>query len=419
MTNWLTETVSRGIDASDWLAENRRQSLLKLQDRTWPTRKTEAWRYVPLGTLERLQPAVASSAGYSAEAIPDLTTLDLVFVNGELLSLPDNLPAGVTIEPLAEVSSRQQAWAESVFNAAKPDRHLFGLANDVLAKAGVVIAVAEGVQLAEPIRLLHWQNGGEAHSRHLVQLADGSSATVIEQHLGDAASFNTSFAEYLIGARAELQHYRFALQTGAAINIGGCHFNLADHSQLRSTLVGFGSDLARLDVDINHTGEHAEVLQNAIYLLAGKELFDLHTNVEHMRPNGITEQNVRGIVGDHGKAVFNGRIHIHRYAQKTLAELNNRNLLLTRTAEVNTKPELEIYADDVRCAHGATVAEMDDKALYYLQSRGVSEVDARIMLNFGFINELIEQIELEPLAAWLQAVLKDRFASLRQQVQGV
>ncbi len=414
MSNWLSRVIDSGSAAEDWLANQRADSLAKLQQRSWPTRKTEDWRYVPMANLERLQPATPDASQFQAQAIPGLECIEVVLVNGQLITLGDVEP-GLTITPLADLNAEQQVRASQCYNNAKPERHLFGLANDVLATNGVFIEVAAGARISKPVRLVHWQNGGEAHSRHLVALGDQAKLCVIEQHMGDAACFNTSFSEYQIGASAELEHFRFALQSGQCANIGGCHFNLTDHSRMHSTLVGFGSELARLDVDINHTGEHAQATQNAVYLLAGKELFDLHSNVEHQKPNGTTEENVRGIVGDHAKAVFNGRIHIHRHAQKTLAELNNRNLLLTRTAEVNTKPELEIYADDVRCAHGATVAELDDKALYYMRSRGIGEQDARIMLNFGFINELIDQMPLEPLAEWLRELLKDRFASVRKQ----
>jgi Fe-S cluster assembly protein SufD len=152
---------------------------------------------------------------------------------------------------------------------------------------------------------------------------------------------------------------------------------------------------------------------NAIYLLDGEEHFDLHTCVEHAVPHGTTEENIRGIVADRSQAVFNGRIHIHRDAQKTLAEMNNRNLLLSRRAQINTKPELEIYADDVKCAHGATVAEVNQTAVYYLMSRGISRNDALVMLNFGFINELVDQMPNQAIAQWLRPQLRERFAAMK------
>jgi Fe-S cluster assembly protein SufD len=177
-------------------------------------------------------------------------------------------------------------------------------------------------------------------------------------------------------------------------------------------LVGYGSELSRLDVDIHHAGEFADAKMNAIYLLAEGELFDLHSTIEHAMPNGTTEENARGIVGDKARAVFNGRIHIHRDAQKTLAELNNRNLLLSRRGVINTKPELEIYADDVKCAHGATVAEIDEASLYYLLARGISRSKALVMLNFGFIRELINDVRNEPIRDWLLPVLSERFSQM-------
>ena len=176
--------------------------------------------------------------------------------------------------------------------------------------------------------------------------------------------------------------------------------------------MGYGSELSRLDVDIIHAAEHAHAKMNAVYLLGYKEHFDLHTNIEHTMPNGTSEENARGIVGDKARATFNGRIHIHRDAQKTLAELNNRNLLLSRGGQINTKPELEIYADDVQCAHGATVAEISDEALYYLLSRGINKSKALVMLNFGFIQELVNQMPNKALANWLQPQLRARFEEM-------
>jgi Fe-S cluster assembly protein SufD len=290
---------------------------------------------------------------------------------------------------------------------------LFGLVNDVLAADGVVIDVAPGVQIAQPVRIVYRTSAGvQAHARVLVRLGAEAKLAVIEQAEGSDTCFSTYFSEYALGAGASLEHYRFALQTGSAMCVGGCHFSLADKSALNSTLVGFGSDLSRLDVDVIHAGEFAHAKMNAIYLLDGSELFDLHTTIEHAKPNGTTVENVRGIVADKAKAVFNGRIHIHRDAQKTLAELNNRNLLLSENAEINTKPELEIYADDVRCAHGATVAEIDKGALYYLQTRGISRSAAQVMLNFGFINELVDDMPNAALADWLRPLLRDRFARM-------
>jgi len=419
MSNWLENAVARADalaeNSSDWLAPKREASLALLREAKVPTRKTEAWKYTPVRALDQVNVSTSVTATLQAEKIADLDSLDLVFVNGEFDAMQSGtkLPAGVSIVRLCQADAVAQAWALEAFSKIKPSRHLFGLVNDVLATDGVIIDVAADSDVTQPLRIVNLlSQGSEAHTRVLVRIGERAKACVIEQFVGNETSFNTGFAEYDVAAHAELEHYRFATQTGEALSIGGCHFNLAEKVQLNSTLIGFGSNLSRVDVDVTHAGEHAFAKLNVIYLLDGKELFDLHSTIEHAVPNGTTEENVRGIVADRAKVVFNGRIHIHRNAQKTLAELNNRNLLMSDKAEINTKPELEIYADDVKCAHGATIAELDKKALYYMQSRGLTRSQAQVMLNFGFINELVEQMPNQALAEWLRPQLKDRFAAM-------
>ena len=413
MSAWLESALARAGQLDDWLAPKRQASLALLREASWPTRKTEAWKYTSLYPLQDASFTVQAAAPVTVEAIDGLDSIDLVFINGQLQSLPAELPAGLSVVSIKDAAAGDKAWALDAFASIKPARHLFGLVNDVLANSGVLIHVAENVTLERPLRIIHvLSEGAEAHSRVLVKLETGACAAVIEQSVGNQAGFNTTVAEYAVGASAQLEHYRFALQTANTISIGGSHFRLAAQAQLNSTLVGFGSKLSRLDVDVEHAGEHATANLNAIYLLDGDELFDLHSTIEHAVPHGTTEENVRGIVAGGSRAVFNGRIHIHRHAQKTLAELNNRNLLLSRQAEVDTKPELEIYADDVRCAHGATIAEVDKKALYYLQSRGVDKAQAQVMLNFGFINELVDLMPNQALAEWLRPQLRQRFAQM-------
>jgi Fe-S cluster assembly protein SufD len=430
MSQWLDNAIARAEDIDDWLSPQRHESLALLRRAEWPSRKTEAWKYTPLIVLERaaLESTDRGRALERAdlrvvpkrplpllESIPGLDSIDLVLADGQFLAKQssNDLSEGVRVTPLRDASVEAQARARQLFGAAKPTRHLFGLVNDVLARDGLLIEIAAGTTLNKPLRIVHLlTEGADAHARVLVHLGADAKAAVMEQVIGNAPSFNTSVAEYIVGARATLEHYRFALQTGGAMAVGGSHFNLGEHSELNSTLVGFGSALSRLDTDIRHGGEYALARLNAIYLLDGEELFDLHSTVEHAVPHGTTEENVRGIVAGRARAVFNGRIHIHRHAQKTVAALNNRNLLLSDKATLNTKPELEIYADDVRCSHGATVAEIDKAALYYLQSRGISRKQAQMMLNFGFINALVEQMPNQHLADWLRPQLRERFAGM-------
>jgi Fe-S cluster assembly protein SufD len=416
MSQWLQQVIDRGQAIDDWLSPLRAQALEALGNTKWPNRRVESWKYTSLAPLEQLElsPNVTPD-NVIIEDIEGLGSLDLVFENGKLQSdislLP--LPQGLHISNLLDPPVKEQSTATTLFAKIKPRRHLFGLVNDALAENGLIIDIDAGCKIEQPIRIINISSDGqESHHRVLVRLGNHASATVIEHGQGKQASFSTSFAEYEIGEQAYLEHYQLAMHTHQAIHIGGSHFSLQQKSQLNSTLIAYGSELSRMDVDIIHNGEHAKAKFNAIYLLGESEHFDLHSTIEHVVPNGTTQENARGIVGDKAKAIFNGRIHIHRDAQKTLAEMRNRNLLLSRRGQINTKPELEIYADDVLCAHGATVAETDEETLYYLLSRGISRSQALVMLNFGFIQELVDQMPNQHLAQWLKPQLQSRFVEM-------
>lgn len=414
MSQWLSNALQRAEGIDDWLRPQRRASLEILKGTPWPSRKTEDWKYTSLFPLvDREFDYTPSGDSEGVEAIDGFNSIDLVFVDGVLTTTLSDLPvpSGVAFYPLADSS---QGWIADSFAAVKPQRHLFGLVNDALATGGVVIDIAEGVSVDRPIRIVNRiTRGREAHMRVILRMGRGASASVLEQLVGSEESFLTTVAEFDIGESATLQHYRLALQGGDALSIGGDYFSLGQSAHLNSTVVGFGSKLTRVNVDVQYGGENASAELNAIYLLNGRELFDLHSNIEHAVAHCNTQEKVRGIVAGSSRAVFNGRIHIHRHAQKTVAELNNLNLLMSRDAEIDTKPELEIYADDVRCAHGATVAEIDKRSLYYLQSRGISRVDAQVMLSFGFINETVNEMPSEALADWLRPQLRQRFEQMK------
>ena len=415
MSQWLEQVID-AAQISDYLAPVRQQALEKLKADGWPARRNESWRFTPLTPVEKREAKQALQAeSLPIPAIDNLNAIDLVFIDGVLVTQINTLdvPAGMSITSLNSDDAATQQAISSVYGQVKPTRHMFGLVNDALCQHGVFINVEAGVKIDTPVRIVNMASQDvDAHTRVIVKVAEGASATVIEQGFGDTESLTTAFAEYDLADDAHLEHYRFAMFTGKAKQLGGSHFKLHNRTTLNSTMVGYGSELSRLDVDIHHAGEFADAKMNAIYLLAEGELFDLHSTIEHAMPNGTTEENARGIVGDKARAVFNGRIHIHRDAQKTLAELNNRNLLLSRRGVINTKPELEIYADDVKCAHGATVAEIEEEALYYLLTRGVSRSKALVMLNFGFIQELINDVPNTAVCEWLAPILSDRFAQM-------
>ena len=416
MSQWLNKVISdaRGVD--DFLAPMRQQSLNKLETDGWPHARSEEWRFTPLSSLkERVSNESSLDTSYNVPQIDGLESIDIVFVDGVLRTDISklSLPHGLNLCAINNASTDMQDEISRLFGQVKPSRHVFGLVNDALCEQGVYISLDDNCEVDTPLRIINIAaHDCDAHTRALVNLGENSQLKVIEHGFGSQASFTTAFAEYMIGKEAKLEHYRFAFFTGAAKQVGGSHFSLQERANLNSTFVSYGSELSRVDVDIIHAGQHANAKMNAIYLLAEGELFDMHSTIEHAVPNGTTQENARGIIGDKARAVFSGRIHIHRDAQKTLAELNNRNLLLSRRAMINTKPELEIYADDVQCAHGATVAEIEEKALYYLMSRSIPRSKALVMLNFGFVQELVNAISNEPIKQWLLPMLSERFANM-------
>ncbi len=415
MSQWLEQVIDTA-QRDDYLSPVRQQALAQLKADGWPARRSESWRFTPLTPVEKREAKQAVQAeNLPVPAIDNLNAIDLIFVDGVLVTQVNtlNVPAGMTITSLNTDDAATQQAISSVYGQVKPARHMFGLVNDALCQHGIFINVEANAKIDTPVRIVNMASQDvDAHTRVVVKVAEGARATVIEQGFGDTESLTTAFAEYDLADDAHLEHYRFAMFTGKAKQLGGSHFKLHNRTTLNSTMVGYGSELSRLDVDIHHAGEFANAKMNAIYLLAEGELFDLHSTIEHAMPNGTTEENARGIVGDKSRAVFNGRIHIHRDAQKTLAELNNRNLLLSRRGVINTKPELEIYADDVKCAHGATVAEIEEEALYYMLTRGISRSKALVMLNFGFIQELINDVPNAAVREWLAPILSERFSQM-------
>src|SRR5690554_7625936 len=213
-----------------------------------------------------------------------------------------------------------------------------------------------------------------------------------------------------------MQHYRINLEQEDLLHGGGVHVDLHRAALVLGLVLGQGSRLKLIDYCVNHGLQSAYLGLNGVYLPRNRQLIDYPTNVEHKVAQCTTDEVFRGIIGDSAKAVFNGRIHIHQDAQKTLAEMSNRNLLTSPNAEVNTKPELEIYADDVRCGHGATIAQLDETSIFYLQSRGVTRSEAVRMLSFGFINELLNEVPEQAIQDYLRPRLTALFGQADEKL---
>lgn len=411
-----------------WLNVIRDQGRALWQASPWPTRKTEAWKYTSLKCLEQgdfFSHSGDAVEGWSAlpedKKITDLDATVLVFVNGRFdprQSQLDDLPEGVQLLNFASASQLQGEQIQAALNSVVDlKQHPFAALNNQLLEDGAFLLVGKGVRVSKPI-LTVWLSGAQAMpsqsaQRLLLVMEERAEATVIEQFVSatdSAAAVTFGLSELCLADGAQLQHYQLHQESHEAIYIGGVHASLGRSAVLNSFHLALGSTLQRIDVVVNHQGEGGECVLNGIYLPCADQHVDYHTCLEHRVPLCTSNETFRGIISDNGRAVFNGRIHIHPQAQKTLAQLSNRNLLTSDKAEVNTKPELEIYADDVQCAHGATVAQLDETVMHYFRTRGISQSEAEVMLSFGFINELLNKVKLPAIGDYLRPILASRFA---------
>jgi Fe-S cluster assembly protein SufD len=427
------------------LGNLRQQSADDFKRATWPGRKVEHWKYTSVQSLKAYE-----SAGWAAVSeLPDdfmterlmpLNATRLVFVDGSLdAAASDPVPEGISLFSEADTHASQliETHLGKIAGSVDPSRrNLFAALNGAWTDEGLLIHVTQNALLEKPIYLVYVSTGDTAiaNLRTLLILEQGANAHVIEHFLSvgsyplesDPAVINQSdsgfvnaLTEIHLGQNAQLNHTRLNLEHETATHVGAVHVNLMRDAVFNGFTLAEGSKLKRLDYQLNHCGQGASLNFDGVYLARHNQLVDFHTCIEHRVPHCTSQQVFRGIVGDKAKAVFNGRIHIFENAQKTLAEMSNRNLLTSNTAEINTKPELEIYADDVKCAHGATITQLDETALYYLQSRGVSPSQARMMLSFGFINALLSAQSIEDVKVWLEAWLRGRFSEDRSLISDI
>jgi Fe-S cluster assembly protein SufD len=403
-----------------WLATLRNKATDEWLAQPWPTRKTEHWKYTPMQSLQKTLLHTWGAAANEAldKALQDeLIPLDayrLIFINGVFdAKHSSNLPESIV--RFSQANAAQQTLIEKYLGTiVEGERHLFATLNNAWLDDGVLLHVPRNQRLEKPVYIVNIVTAVAAASnqRVLIILDENSQAEVVEHYFSSADAqngFANALTEIHLGDNASLHHYRLNLEEEHAQHMGAVHVDLQRNARLRGFALALGANLMRVDYQLNHRGSGAELDLQGIYLPRNQQVVDYHTNICHWVPQCKSNEVFRGIVSDSAQAIFNGRIYIHKDAQKTLAELSNKNMLTSNKAEVNTKPELEIYADDVKCAHGATISQLNANARYYLQSRGLSRAEADVMLSFGFINELLEQIAQPVVHDYLQPRLAKLF----------
>lgn len=392
-----------------------------------PTRKLEAWKYTDLRRLEKLGLNAAASAADAA--LPDALRAfvpaqgpSMVFVNGRLrpdLSHFDSLPDGLRLDGYAAALEARDADVESRFAKAADAPSLVEL-NTALVEDGVVLRIAANAMIEAPVRLVFLSvPGAEAtasHPRILLLAGANSQATVIEAYHGTGdAYFTNAVVDAEIGDGARLRHYRRQSEGLKAVHLLNGSATIGRDATYDSFTLSLGADLARTEVVATFTGRGGNGHVTGAYMADGSRHIDTTTLIDHAVPDCRSREVFKGVLDGKGRGVFQGKIIVRRDAQRTDGYQLNRAMMLSRTAEIDSKPELEIYADDVKCSHGATVGEIDAEALFYLRARGIDERTARAMLVEAFLFEALDEIADEAVRDEFGAAVEEWLHSRHQE----
>jgi Fe-S cluster assembly protein SufD len=401
LPDWI-EDGAAAATGPDWLSALRHESLARFAAAGFPTRRDEDWKYTDLKLVARRSFLAGPAQALDAPGIDGLDCPALVFVNGRLVDTV-GLPAGATVVPLSQaIADGHPACRELLGRVANPERHRFATLATALFTDGVLLDLPDDTVLESPLRLVFLAGGGPdpvlACPRVLVRAGVNSRATLIE-HYGAAPGESLSLAvtELALGAGAHLEHYRIQEESGDAFHLGVLAAKLGRDATLVSHNLSVGARIARLDLDVELAGPGSRVEMNGLYIVRDRQHADSHTRVDHAVPRTTSDELYRGVLTGKSRAVFNGKAIVHPGAAGTDARQANANLLLSAEAEVDTKPELEIYADDVKCAHGATTGQLDTAALFYLRSRGIDEDTAKSLLTFAFADTVLARMGLASL----------------------
>ncbi|KAA3630197.1 MAG: Fe-S cluster assembly protein SufD [Proteobacteria bacterium] len=403
----------------DWLRESRANALARFTASGFPTRRDEEWKYTGVSPVEQeiaglvLRPGTVTEEDIQAYLLTELTTHALVFVDGHFsptLSRIGDLPAGVTLTNINNLLEQNPERLHPHL-AHDDETRWFAALNQALLIDGAYLELPSNTAMETPIHLLFVATDNSeqraVQPRNLILVGAQSTATVVEHYvgLGGKCYLTNSVTDIVTGEGAVLHHYKVQQEGTNAYHIGTMRSRQAAASRFDSHSIALGGRIVRNDVYARLEQSGASCTLNGLFLGSGRQHIDNYTWVDHLVPQCTSSAFYKGILDDNARGVFNGRVYVHPDAQQTEAMQSNANLLLSRDAEIDTKPQLEIYADDVKCSHGATVGELDPTAIFYLQSRGIDKDAARSLLTFAFAGDLLRHIELMPLRKRLEEIV--------------
>jgi len=402
--------------ALPWLVRRREAGIERFQGLGLPTHKVEDWKYTNLNELRRVpfEPAEPIANGISTGTLPTLVGAEhrLVFVNGHLrrdlcaICMP---PEGATITSLGRALETMPELVEAYLGKARGDRQApFTALNDAFLTDGLFLHLAPGVDLGSVIEVIHVSVGQSGpvfqHPRNLIVAEAGSHATVLEHYIGfgQSPTLANAATEVVVGEGAGVRHCKVQAEAPEAFHIAMLDAHLARNASFDSFYFASGAKLSRNEIRVTLDGEGADCRLFGAYMMKDRQHADHTTSIDHAKPRTTSREVYKGVLDDKARAVFQGLILVRPDAQQIEGHQLNRTLLLSDGAEIDTKPELKIFADDVKCSHGATAGELDGEALFYLRSRGIPEVEARGLLVEAFLRDVIDGIAMtglrEPLA---------------------
>ena len=421
----------------EWLRGVRRAGIDAFSRTGFPTPRNEHWKYTNVAPIERRSFELAASSSGAAPAggpggqVPKgCASPCLVFVDGRVereLSDLRALPPGVRIEDFTHVVEHDSRFLEGrLGQIVSPEKTAFTALNAAFMDAGAVVRVAPDTVAESPVHLVFVSGSSECERaycpRIFIAAGAGSRIAVVEHFVGrdDTAYLDNVVTEIEVAEGAVVEHYKVQRASAGAYHVAALRAKIAAGASFHSWAASLGARLSRHDIDVTLDCEHAQCSLDGLYVANGRQHVDFHTNVEHVAPRCESREYYKGIAGGRGRGVFNGRVLVHPDAQKTEAHQTNRNLLLTRNAEIDTKPQLEIHADDVKCSHGATIGQLDEQMLFYMRSRGIPETVARGMLTYGFARDVVDRIARPELRESIGAAVLEHLpggAGLREMLR--
>jgi Fe-S cluster assembly protein SufD len=411
----------QAVTAPSWLSGLRSDGMQAFAEFGFPTTRVEDWKYTNVGPIVGIhfRPATYGLNDRIRKQVKEIsfTGADctrLVFVNGhyaEELSSIQEVPKGVRVSSLAEALKQEGAITAHLGRYANHKKHPFVALNTAFMEDGAFVEIPKGVALEKPIEILYVSTGGEeawvAHPRNLVIAAQGSQVALMETYMGlnGGVYFNNAVTEIVAEENAHVDYVKLQNESEAAFHVATVLAYAARNAAVVTNSIQFGARLGREELTTVLDGEGAEGYLYGLYVTNGQQLIDNHTTIDHAQPHCSSREFYKGILDGKSTGVFNGKILVRKDAQKTDSKQSDKNLLLSESATINTKPQLEIFADDVRCTHGATIGQIDPESIFYLRSRGIGLEEARNLLIVAFAGEIVDHVKFEPLRQKLKAAL--------------